>query len=164
MKINREHIVGLICIAIAAVVLFVTPSFPAGTDESQYTGPAFFPNVLAVLYIILGAYQVFLGFVSSRKAAEVGEKDKRGNPRIDAKSLKSTILYVLLLAGFIGFFDVLGFIVTSFAFLFLLMLLLGVAPGKSALFSLVFVALIYLLFGKLFTIGLPAGILGFLEL
>jgi hypothetical protein len=42
--------------------------------------------------------------------------------------------------------------------------LLGVSPIKSLLFSLLFVAVIYLLFGKLFTIGLPAGILGFLEL
>ncbi|TXT50866.1 MAG: hypothetical protein FD137_173 [Spirochaetes bacterium] len=165
MKINRDHIVGLVCIAVAAAVLLVTPSFPAGTDESKYTGPAFFPNVLAVLYLLLGICELILGFALPLKErnGKHGETTK-GKSKIDEKSLKTTLLYVVLLVGFVVFFDILGFIVTSLAFLFLLMVLLGVPPFKSLLFSLLFVAVIYLLFGKLFTIGLPAGILGFLEL
>jgi small-conductance mechanosensitive channel len=157
--------VGLVCIAVAVAVLLVTPSFPGGTDESKYTGPAFFPNVLAVLYLGLGIYELILGSVIAFKARN-GKQGTLENDKgkLDGKSVKSTVLYVVLLVGFVVFFDILGFIVTSLVFLFLLMVLLGVSPIKSLLFSLLFVAVIYLLFGKLFTIGLPAGILGFLEL
>jgi small-conductance mechanosensitive channel len=165
LKFNRDHIVGLVCIAIAIAVLLVTPSFPAGTDESKYTGPAFFPNVLAVLYLALGLYELILGFINAFKERNgkqgTTEKDRI---KLDGKSVRSTVLYVVLLVGFVVFFDILGFIVTSLVFLFLLMVLLGVTPIKSLIFSFFFVAMIYLLFGKLFTIGLPAGILGFLEL
>jgi hypothetical protein len=161
LKVNREHIVGLVCIAIAVAVLMVTPGFPSGQGDGNWTGPSFFPNVLAVIYLLLGLYQVFFGFlIQSKKAASTAET---GN-RIDPVSLKKTVLFLLLLAGYIGFFEVLGFIVTSLAFLILFMTILGVPPLKSFLYSTVFVLVIYLLFGKLFTIGLPSGILGFLEL
>lgn len=165
MKIHRDVVVGLVCIALSTAVLLVTPGFPGGTDESQYTGPAFFPNLLAILYILLGLYEVAAGFMAMRRGvSDELPKAKGRRSSAERRSFISTLLYIALLAGFVAFFEILGFIVTSFAFLVLLMILLGVAPAKSVAFSLVFVAVIYLLFGKLFTIGLPAGILGFLEL
>ncbi|GAB6277666.1 MAG: hypothetical protein SAMD01599839_22060 [Rectinema sp.] len=56
-------------------------------------------------------------------------------------------------------FEPLGFIISTIAFLFLLMLLLGLKWWKSLLYAVIYTAVIYLLFGRLFTIGLPSGIL-----
>jgi len=161
LKINREHIVGLVCIVIAVFVFMVTPGFPEGQDGVNLTGPAFFPEVMAGIYLCFGVYQLALGFLLNRKKAEGKEA---APPRMDKRAVQNTIVFLLLLAGFVAFFEPLGFIVTSLLFLFLFMVSMGVPALKSGIYSAVFVVVIYLLFGKLFTIGLPAGILAFLEL
>ena len=158
VKINRDHIVGLICIAIAGAVLAITPSFPAGQEGVNLTGPAFFPNVLAIIYILLGAAQLIVGFRSSRgRVAADQTASAAARP-----SIRKFLEFVGLLGAFATLFLPLGFIVATLLFLFLLMLLLGVKPLKSILFSLVYTGVIFLLFGKLFTIGLPVGILSIL--
>jgi len=160
LKINRDHIVGLICVAIAGTVLAITPSFPAGQEGVNLTGPAFFPNVLAIIYILLGAAELVVGFRSSSSR----EKTMAGQPSstVAKPSIRKFLEFVGLLVAFAALFQPLGFIVATLLFLFLLMLLLGVKPLKSVLFSLVYTGVIFLLFGKLFTIGLPVGILSIL--
>lgn len=158
VKINRDHIVGLICIAIAGAVLAITPSFPAGQEGVNLTGPAFFPNVLATIYILLGAAELIVGFRAPHgKASEKPASAEAAKP-----SIRKFFEFVGLLVAFAALFQPLGFIVATLLFLFLLMLLLGVRPLKSVLFSLVYTGVIFLLFGKLFTIGLPVGILSIL--
>ncbi len=158
VKINRDHIVGLICIAIAGAVLAITPSFPAGQAGVNLTGPAFFPNVLAIIYILFGAGELIVGFRAPRGTVSAGQATSGA-----AKpSIRKFLEFVGLLVAFAALFQPLGFIVATLFFLFLLMLLLGVKPLKSVLFSLVYTGLIFLLFGKLFTIGLPVGILSIL--
>jgi len=69
-----------------------------------------------------------------------------------------------LIFGFVLLFEPLGFFITTFMFLVLLMRLFGLDLLRSALYGALFTTVIYLMFGVLFTIGLPAGILGFLGL
>jgi len=154
LKINREHIVGLICIGIAATVLLITPSFPKGQENVNLTGPAFFPDILAFLYLILGGIQIILGFKRKKN-----QDKKPVVPSAPKPSMRLTLEFIALLIGFLLLFQPLGFILCTMLFLFLLMLLLGVTAPKSILFSCIYTGAIYLLFGKLFTIGLPVGIL-----
>lgn len=156
MKFNREHAVGLVCLAVAAAVLLITPGFPEGQAGVNLTGPAFFPNIMAYLLILLGAAQILAGI---RKARAGNGEPKDGASR--AAALRMAGFFVLI-AGFVVLFNPLGFFPTTLVFLFLLMLLFGMPAAKSALFSALYTVVIYLLFGQLFTIGLPAGILGFL--
>lgn len=156
MNINREHVVGLVCLAIAAAVLLITPGFPEGQAGVNLTGPAFFPNIMAYLLIILGAAQILAGIRKVRAG--------KGEPK-DAASRAAVLRmagFFALIAGFVVLFNPLGFFPTTLVFLFLLMMLFGMPAAKSALFSVLYTVVIYLLFGQLFTIGLPAGILGFL--
>lgn len=179
MNINREHIVGAICIAIAAAVLLVTPSFPEGQAGVNLTGPAFFPNLLAYIFVVLGVFQLLAGIRLARSAARTAAFGAAGagatgaahEARAEAtaasdgpngKAPRRLLLFLALIAGFIAFLNPFGFIPTTLTFLFLLLMLFGVKPLKSALFSVIFTAVIYLMFGMLFTIGLPAGILSFL--
>ena len=154
LKINREHIVGLICIGIASTVLLITPSFPKGQENVNLTGPAFFPDILAIIYLVLGAIQIILGFKRKKN-----QNEKPAVPSAAKPSMRLLLEFMGLLIGFLLLFQPLGFILCTILFLFLLMLLLGVTVPKSILFSFVYTGAIYLLFGKLFTIGLPVGIL-----
>jgi len=157
LKINREHIVGLVCLAIAAAALAITPGFPEGQVGVNLTGPAFFPNVLAYLLIILGVLQGIAGFRLAASPAGAAR-----TTRMDPAVLKRVLAFLALVFSFVFLFEPLGYFPTTFIFLFLLMMLFGVKPLKSALFSTLYVAVIYLLFGQLFTIGLPSGILAIL--
>lgn len=156
MKVNREHVVGLVCLAVAAAVLLVTPGFPEGQAGVNLTGPAFFPNIMAYLLILLGAAQILAGVRKAR-----ARKEEPKDPASRSAALRMGGFFVLI-AGFVAFFEPLGFLPTTLIFLFLLMLLFGMSPGRSALFSAFYTLIIFLLFGQLFMIGLPAGILGFL--
>ncbi|MEN6500268.1 MAG: tripartite tricarboxylate transporter TctB family protein [Rectinema sp.] len=159
MKVTREHTVGIVCIIIAVTILLITPSFPAGQEGANLTGPAFFPNVLAIAYILLGGLQLFLAFKSKPKRNNNNIKQSSKKDPQQLKRIITTLEYIALMVGFFAFFKPLGFIISTILFLFLLMWLLGVKWWKSLLISLVYTAIIYLLFGMLFTIGLPAGIL-----
>ena len=58
---NQEHIIGVLCIAIGAVVLGLTKSFPGGTAAAEISGPAFFPNTLSYILILMGIYEILHG-------------------------------------------------------------------------------------------------------
>jgi len=162
VRINREHIVGLTCIAIAIAVLCITPTFPKGQEGANLTGPAFFPNVLAIAFIILGILQIIDGSKPQKQPKETKPDDEVARTQTRKARMKPAIEFIALLIAFILLFEPLGFIVSTLLFLFLLMLLLGLKWWKSLLYSGVYTIVIYLLFAKLFTVGLPAGILGFL--
>jgi len=160
---SREHVVGLICIAISIAVLCITPSFPKGQASVNITGPAFFPNVLAVAFIILGINQIITAFRSARKTQKAVISDNQKDAQ-RSKKIVMSVEFVALMIGFIAFFNILGFFISTTIFLFLLMVFLGLKWWKSLLYSAIYTAVIYLLFGVLFTIGLPAGILSGLGL
>lgn len=162
MKINREYIVGFICIAISIVVLCITPSFPTGQEIANLTGPAFFPNTLAIAYIILGFLQIILAFKAQAKTQR-GHNGAANAPQQRGK-IATAFEFIALMIAYIIFFVPLGYLISTILFLFLLMWLLGLKWWKSLLYSAIYTAVIYLLFGKLFTIDLPAGILGVLEI
>ncbi len=160
MKITREHVVGFSCIGFSIAVLCITPSFPKGQSSVNITGPAFFPNLLAFAFIILGIIQL----ISASRFEKAGhtKTTKSAIPFAQRKRMLPAIEFIFLLIAFIIAFEPLGFYVATILFLFLLMLLLGLKWWKSLLYSLIYTAVIYLLFGILFTIGLPSGILSFL--
>jgi putative tricarboxylic transport membrane protein len=162
LKLSREHGLGIACIAISLAVLCITPSFPKGQASVNITGPAFFPNVLAVAFIILGTIQLIAATRASLKSRT--ENAQKTKPSAQANRTRQAIEFIILIVAFIFAFEPLGFFTSTIVFLFLLMLLLGLTWWKSLLYSLIFTAVIYLLFGVLFTIGLPAGIISFLGL
>lgn len=156
-RLNQEHIIGIVCLLIAAVTIYFTAGFPRGQREIQVSGPALFPNVLAAILAGCGIVEIIIGFVKSGSfpsisLRELGAALKRRDVQNAYCVLLCGVLYILL-------FDVLGFFITSFLFLFAVMFRLGVAPVKNVLVSAAFLAVIYVIFGLLFTISLPAGVL-----
>ena len=161
-RLNQEHVIGFICIAISLVILSITPTFPKGKAAIGLTGPSFFPNLLALVYVVCGIYQLWYG---AKKMAEFPPITFYTFKRLfEKKETQTAYLVILMIVGFILLFDFLGFILTTYLFLFLFMRRLGVPVLHSFLYSLIFTGIIYFLFGWLFTISLPSGILSYIGL
>jgi len=162
LRLNQEHIIGFICIAISLVILSITPTFPKGKAAIGLTGPAFFPNLLALIYIVCGIYQLWYG---TTKATEFSSLTFTAFKNLFIKKETQTAyLVIIMMVGFILLFDFLGFILTTYLFLFLFMRRLGVSVLHSLFYSFILTGTIYFLFGWLFTISLPSGILSYVGL
>lgn len=153
---NQEHIIGLFCVALGGLVLFLTRNFPAGQGNVQISGPAFFPNVLSIVLIIVGVIEGLTGSLKDEgEFASIGAI-WRGMKKPEFINI---LMLVALFLFYIFFVELLGFIITTFIFLFIVMWRLGVPLIKNILYSVIFLVVIVLIFGKLFTVSLPSGIL-----
>ena len=161
-RLNTESIIGLSCIAISLLILWISCSFPkATTGASDLTGPSFYPNVLAIVFIFCGLCELINGF-----------RDRKENIALSLTGLWDGIrkpgvlnvfVIIALILCFILFMEMLGFVICSYLMLFMLMWRFGVPLLKNIAYSAAFVAMIYLIFGKIFTIYLPSGILDYIE-
>ena len=161
-RLNAEHIIGLIAIVLALTIFLISRSFPkATTGASDLTGPAFYPNVLALVFIFCGVLEIITGFRGSENEVSLnfsGLLDGLRNPGV-----LNILIIIALILFFIFFMEPLGFIVSAYIILFILLWRFGVHLARNLVYSAGFVAMIYLIFGKLFTIYLPSGILDYLD-
>ena len=157
-KINKEHLIGAVCLIIGVTTLILTRSFPQGEDNIQLTGPAFFPNVLAIILLFIGNYEIVVGFLKNKNKRKDEEHDKIA---LDLKNAKVTTVIVisLMIVFFIIFLDIIGFFTTSFIFLMVILLKFRIKWWKCLLTSAIFLGVVFLVFQKLFTISLPSGFL-----
>lgn len=162
MRINREHIVGIVCLSVSAVTWVLAAGLPKGQSVIAVSGPALFPTALAAVLAICGVSELVLGTL---KRDELPTVDVRSIVRKTSTGAPlSVALIVLLLVGFIVLFPILGFFLTCFLFLFLCMKLFGVSWKRNVLASVSFLVVLYLVFGVLFTISLPSGVLRYVGL
>jgi hypothetical protein len=160
-KLNQDHIIGTVCIILAVVILVTTRSFPkATTGASDLSGPSFYPNLLAYVFIMCGVYEIIGGF-----RRQEGRKPLNLTHFWDSISKPgplNIILTIALILFFIFLMEVLGFIVCSYVILFILMWRFGVPLIKNIVYSAIFVLLLNVIFAKIFTIYLPSGVLDYL--
>lgn len=119
------------------------------TPDVQFgvVGPAVLPSAFGVLVIISG---LWLSLTSLRAEP----------PVIDALDRRPLIQSVIAIALYFAAFVPLGFIVSSTVFFFALAWILGSRSVlRDALASAGFVVALYLLFERLLTVDLPAGVL-----
>jgi hypothetical protein len=147
---------------VSGIIFSITPSFPKGQAKVGLTGPAFFPNLLALIFVACGVYQILYGFANKENHAAIdGEMIKS---MFAKKETRTTYIILGLIVFFILFLNLLGFIVTTLVFLGVFLRRLGVSTLKTAMYSVIFTTTIYFLFGRLFTISLPSGILSYIGL
>jgi len=158
IRINREHVIGIVCIGIGTLVMTLTRNFPTGQGYVKLTGPAFFPNVLSIILILAGVAEVVNGIIlrtSLSPVAVLGIGEQLKTP-----GTQTLLIIIALMVLYVLFMKPVGFFPTSFLFLFLLMWRLKVRWWKSALFSIVLLGVLYGVFVRLFYVNLPAGLLG----
>ena len=155
-KINQEHLVGFFCIIIAIITLILSAKLPKGRSNLNIPGPAFFPNLLGIGLLICGIYQIILGFF------------KRDMPGINFKELINNIkntqvinvfIIIGLLIFFILFYEIIGFIICLTLLLVVTMIRFKVKILSIIIATTIFIGIILLIFGVLFRVTLPAGIL-----
>ncbi len=116
----------------------------------EIIGPMAFPAVLGILGLA-----VLIGLVASR---QLGRSESA-----DALSRKGLIRSAAFLAA-VGIYllaaETLGFVLTAFPLVFLLMWRLGVRWWTSLIVSLLTVAVVYQIFAVLLRVPLPRGIFG----
>lgn len=161
-SLNQEHIIGLVCLVVSATILRITPSFPKGKANIGLTGPAFFPNLLSLVFIACGIYQLWYGTLHANAYSPITLSTFRN--LFKKKETRTAYLILLFILGFILLFNTVGFLVTTFLFLVLFLLRLGVPRLQTLFYTVFFTAVIYFLFGWLFTISLPSGILSYVGL
>jgi putative tricarboxylic transport membrane protein len=160
-KLNQDHIIGTACIILAVVILVTTRSFPKlTTGASDLSGPSFYPNLLAYVFIFCGLYEIIGGF---RKQAGRNPLDLTHFwDSITKPGSLNILLTIALILFFIFFMETLGFIVCSYVMLFIFMWRFGVPLFKNIVYSAIFVLLLNVIFAKIFTIYLPSGVLDYL--
>lgn len=156
MKRKTSLLFGIILVGIALFVILRSRTFPPFVlAGNKLPGPGFFPVILSILLGGAGIYECVLAFRQyglrpSRKYRDL--LGDWGNQNILIIIL-GLILYVLVV-------DTLGYLVTTFVFSVLLMVRLKTGWFRGILVSSIVVALIMVIFVKVFKIQLPYGIFG----
>jgi len=144
---NKNHAGGLFFLLVGICFFSLSVKLPIGMGKFTQPGPAIFPLVLSLLLSIIG----LLMFFSSR-----------GKPKIDwakdFENLKKPLAIILLTFAFIIFMGQLGYLTTSFLYLFsLLFLVSGFKFFFSVGLSGILAAGSWYFFGKILGIFLPMG-------
>lgn len=150
MSLKVEHLIGIFAIILGISIFFLTNSFPDfNIGNAGVPGPAFFPNLIGGLLILVGIGEFFEARKSKRHL-NFAIKNKQ--------SLFNILVVIALILAYIFLLKKIGFILMSFFFCFVVMKLLQVSWSKSIIFALILVVILYLVFGKLFRLPLPVGI------
>lgn len=151
MRVSNTAI-GLVVVVFAIGVILYSQDFPK--LEEGYPGPALFPIILAVLFILCGVILIVQGI---RNGEGIWKFDLGGISFSGAFNIVLTIGAILF---YIFFSEFLGFHITSFLLLFILMKKLNVSTKWSLIMSAGATFLIYALFAKMLLVPLPWGLWG----
>lgn len=149
MKKN-DFFAGLIFVVLGVIIILLTIPFPSLGEG--HPGPALFPNILASLFIFFG----LLLLIKARQPYP--EQNTLENT--EKKNIGNAFFVLGIIIAFMLLESKLGFILTSYIILFLLMKKLGTSTIKSISFSILITFFVYSLFYKILRVPLSPGILG----
>jgi putative tricarboxylic transport membrane protein len=151
MRFN-DAVIGVAAMIFGLVVVVHVQSYPE--MDGGMPGPSLFPTVLGILILIAGAVQIPRGIRSRAPFAKC-------LPDFTPKGVANIAMTIAGVLFYVYASDFLGFLLTSFCVMFVLMLLL---KGKFALSALVAAGAalcIYIVFNKMLLVPLPAGLFSF---
>ena len=151
MRVSNT-VIGLGTIIFSIWVLLYARSFPK--LEQGYPGPSLFPMVLAVLFIFAGIILIVQDLHSGARKLKFDISDLT---RVHLINIGLTLVAVLF---YIFVSDILGFLITSFIILMVLMKRLRVSTAWSFIMACGVTFSIYILFAKILLVPLPWGLWG----
>jgi len=150
MRFN-DALIGIVVIILGVVVVLHSQTFPR---LGNMPGPALFPTIIGVLLALTGAVQVFRG-IKSRAPLVVFL------PGFNVKGVSNVLAAVLGVTFYIYAADWLGFLLTSFCIMFVMMMLMKGKLLPSVLSAAGAALCAYLIFNKMLSVPLPRGIFYF---
>lgn len=145
-----ELIVHIIILAISAIMLIFTFQFE-GLNISTGGGPAFWPQILLSLIIILELLVIAFTYKKYKKG-ELKKEKGEGTiyPQNLYMSIASLTLYIILM-------KYIGFLISSTIFMIFMMYILKVKLKTNIIVSLLSGYVITFVFGNLLMVPLPRG-------
>lgn len=151
MRCN-DLVLGLLAILIGTIVYIHSQSFPPMTDG--HPGPGLFPSVLSGLFILAG---IVLCVQGAKSRAPLFSR----LPDLDGRGFANICVALLAIVFFIYASAPLGFLITSFACMLVLMLTLKARAVVALPVAAGMTLFIYLVFHKVLLVPLPRGLLYF---
>ncbi len=155
MLLLKEIIVALVVILFAAWYYWQAGFLP--TNSADPLGPAALPRFLAIGMILFALAHIVVSYFRRKRL----EEDEEPDPLQGAARMRGNlrILGVVILTGaYIFFMLPLGYTVSTFAYLLLLTMLLGVPSIRGLAISTVGVTIsLLLLFAKFLGVLVPVG-------
>lgn len=149
---GADVVAGLLAAAVGAGVLLYVRTFPEMPGGRP--GPALFPGIVGALFVLFGTVLAVRALVTRHAADAAPVPTSSAKGRLNALAVIGlVVLYILLV-------EVLGFVVTMGALLFLLTWRLGARPLVAAAAAVVTTAVVVLVFQRVLLVPLPAGLLG----
>lgn len=144
-----EHLVGIGCLLLAMIFLFMSFDLAFYQDKSGSIGPGFFPRLTAGLLVLLSTIYVIQLFKDKAQ-----KQEQKLDKIIIVKQV--TLLTLLILCIFLS--DIIGMLLSIILFLFIMLVtVLKVNWAKSLGFTILTFAIMYLIFEVLLGISLPKG-------
>ena len=150
MRFN-DALIGIGVIIFGLVVVVHVQSYPRMGDMP---GPSLFPTVLGILLMIIGGTQISRGIKSRAPLIAL-------LPGFNARGICYILAVVLGVVFYICASEILGFLLTSFCVMFVLMLIMKGKPLPSAFVSAGAALFAYLIFNKMLSVPLPRGLFYF---
>ena len=148
-----DRVFGLICLGISIWLLIEASRFDYLTEFTP--GPGFAPFWLGV---ILGLFSLYLILDASMRKGRKGD-EKRILP--ERKSMQRIGLILLILTAFTALLMPLGFLLSTWALVLILLYLLeGYSLSKSIFYSVMFGGFAFLVFQYWMEVELPKSWLG----
>ncbi|MDD3461068.1 MAG: tripartite tricarboxylate transporter TctB family protein [Mesotoga sp.] len=158
---NIKNIVfGVFLIVLALLVLYFGWSFPAYRIRGEtLPGPKFFPFTLAVVLMIVGAYYIIKSVVMIKKKMIPKDSSIAFEERFTFEGIKNIVAVVAAILFLVPIIEFLGFILGTIIVSSVLMMILNVKVLRSIIYSTILAVMIFLIFGTLFRLPLPEGVI-----
>lgn len=166
MAAKYEDVFSGIFLLIVSVIMFFTAySFEALTVS--LVGPAFMPQIIAIIMAIFSVVITLNGFKKSKAAVKEIDVPVSAEEELivtEKKSYKPVLISLALMITYVALLPYIGFLIMTSVYIFLQMLILSHVTHRKVwlflLISIVTSATIYYLFRNVFYVMLPTGIIG----
>ena len=150
MRFN-DALIGIAVIILGLTVVTHSQTFPR---LGNMPGPSLFPTIIGSLLMLIGAEQVFSGIKSRAPLVTF-------LPGFNVKGISNVLTAIIGVIFYIYAADKLGFLLTSFCIMFVMMILMKGKLLPSILSAAGATLCAYLIFNKMLSVPLPRGIFYF---
>lgn len=136
-------------------IFMYTQALAVKTVMARDLGSGFMPKLIALAIIITAAASLIMTFINKKPAKQdASDTDAKGG-----------LLTIACIAAYVVLYDIIGFLVSTFLYLFFQILILSNEQNRRlpffALIAVVTAIIVYALFVYVIGMPLPVGILGF---
>ncbi|MCF7933904.1 MAG: tripartite tricarboxylate transporter TctB family protein [Spirochaetia bacterium] len=151
-----NSITGIVFIALGVFIIAYSFTFKATLVKDHYTGPEFFPRLIALGMILLSLILIATSRTSGQKT------DSKETVRFFSKGMKTPLMTMGMLVVYVSvMLEALGFALSSILLFLALLRLLEVKRTRFYVLAPIFVIVVTALFRYVFLVQLPTGIIGF---